>query len=294
MTGHPEPPHLRPPVRDGRRPRLKPPPGACDTHFHIYEPDIPLEPGRRYTPVAAGLADYRAVARRLGLKRGVVITGSAMTSNEPALAAIAAMKGAFKGLALIKPDIPDSELRRLAEGGMTGFRISTRSVGGLGPDHLLALADRVRELGWHVEIHLRDVDEVIELMPLLRRLPVPFSIDHCAYLAPGRGPGTPAFEAVHDLLVSVEDAYVNLYSLYNLSQSGPPHYADMADTIGALIAARPDRLLWGSNWPHPTFEVPVPDEADLLDVLLEAAPDEAHRRLVLSENPARLYGWEVA
>ncbi len=285
---------LRPPRRDGRRPRLAPPPGACDTHFHIYEPDVPLKPGRRYNPVDAGLDHYRETMTKLGLARGVVITGSALLDNEPALAAIAAMKGAFKGLALVKPDVADRELERLAAGGMTGFRISTRSIGGMGPDHLARMADRVRDLGWHVEVHLEGVSEVVELLPALARLPIPHSLDHVANLGPDHPPGSPAFEAVARHLRECEDAWLNIYSVYNLSRAGPPGYADMVANVRALVAARPDRIIWGLNWPHPTFEVPLPDDADVLDFLLEAAPDPAVRDMILAGNPARLYGFPPA
>lgn len=282
---------LRPPLRDGRAPRLRAPAGACDTHFHIYEADIPLKPERRYTPVDAGLDHYRETARKLGLARGVVITGSAMTDNEPTLRAIAAMGGAFKGLALVGPDVTDGELERLVAGGMTGFRISTRSVGGMGPEHLMRLADRVKPLGWHVEVHLNDAAEMVDLLPVLRRLPIPHSLDHIANLGPDHPPGSPAFDAVAAHLRACEDAWLNLYSVYNLSRAGPPGYGDMVANVRALIAARPDRIIWGLNWPHPAFDVPLPDDADVLDFLLEAAPKETTRQLILADNPARLYGF---
>lgn len=292
MSDNPEPPKLRPPRHDGRTPKLKAPSGACDTHFHIYEDGIPFKPERRYTPVEAGLANYKRMAARLGLERGVVVTGSAMTSNEPSLAAIAAMGGAFKGLALVRPEITDAEIAALADGGMTGFRISTRSVGGLGPDHLLALADRVKDHGWHVEIHLNDIQEVVALLPTLRRLPIPYSVDHVGYLTPRCVPGTEEFEAVRGLLTGEENAYLNVYAWYDLTEEGPPGYGDMAEIVAPLVEARPDRIIWGTNWPHPTFEVPVPDDADLLDFLGAAVRDEEHRRMILVDNPARLYGWE--
>jgi len=292
MTNATDPPRLRSPRHDGRLPRYKAPSGACDTHFHIYEADIPLKPERSYTPVEAGLVNYRRMATRLGLERGVVVTGSGMTSNEPSLAVIKAMGGAFKGLALMNPDISDAAIEVLNAGGMTGFRISTRSVGGLGPDHLLGLAERVKDFGWHVEIHLKNIDEVVALLPTLRKLPIPYSIDHLGYLRHDSQPGKPEFEAVKGLLETEENAYINIYAWYDLTAEGPPHYTDMAEIAAPLVAARPDRIIWGTNWPHPTWEVPVPDDADLLDFLLLAAPDEDHRHQILVDNPARLYGWD--
>lgn len=288
------PPHLRPPLRNGRKATLKAPPGACDTHFHIYESDIPLKPERRYTPLDAGLEHYRDTATRLGLERGVVVTGSAMMDNGPSLRAIAAMGGAFKGLALVKRDVSDGELEELAAGGMTGFRISTRSVGGMGPEHLQKMCERVKDLGWHVEIHLRDAEEVAELLPQLAKLPIPHTIDHIANLGPDHPPGSAPFEAMVRHLRACEDAWLNIYSVYNLSREGPPHYGDMVENVRTLIDARPDRIIWGLNWPHPTFDVPLPDDADVIDFLLAAAPEEKTRKLILADNPAKLYGFPPA
>lgn len=285
------PPDLRPPLRDGRKARLQAPRGACDTHFHIYEADIPLKRGRRYTPVDAGLEHYRATAAKLGLERGVVVTGSAMMDNGPSLRAIAEMGGAFKGLALVKKDVTDAELEDLAAGGMTGFRISTRSVGGMGPEHLQRMCARVKDLGWHVEVHLRDAEEVAELLPQLAKLPIPHSIDHIANLGPDHPPGSPAFEAMVRHLKDCEDAWLNIYSVYNLSHEGPPGYGDMVENVRSLTDARPDRIIWGLNWPHPTFRVPLPDDADVIEFLLAVAPEEATRKLVLADNPAKLYGF---
>ena len=291
MTGEAEIRELRAPHGAPHKPSFEMPKDACDTHFHIYEPDIALKPDRRYTAVKAGLKNYRLMAGRLGLQRGVVVTGSSMTSNAPSLAAIAAMGGDFKGLALIQPDVTDDELERLAAGGMTGFRISTRSVGGIGPEHLGDLAKRVAGLGWHVEIHMRDLEEVVAVLPQLEKLTIPYSIDHIAYLGPDHGPESPEFSRVRDHLAGAENAYINIYSVYNLTKSGPPAYEDMVANVGALIEARPDRILWGSNWPHPTFDVPLPNEGDLLDFIGKTAPDPVHLRQIFVDNPARLYGW---
>jgi predicted TIM-barrel fold metal-dependent hydrolase len=285
---------LRAPRRDGRAPRLKAPPGACDTHFHIYEDGIPYRPRRRYTPVDAGLAHYRETAARLGLTRGVVVTGSATLDNEPTLAAIASMGGAFRGLALVRPEVSDAELEHLARGGMTGFRISTRSVGGMGPEHLMRMVERVAPLGWHVEVHLNTADEVVELLPLLAKLPIPHTLDGIANLGPDHPPGSPAFDAVARHLRACEDAWINIYGVYNLSRAGAPDYADMTHNLSALVAARPDRVIWGLNWPHPILDGPIPDDADLLDLIATVTPDPLVQKKILSDNPARLYGFGPA
>jgi predicted TIM-barrel fold metal-dependent hydrolase len=286
-------PLLRPPRRDLHKPRLIAPAGACDTHFHIYFPETvyPLRPDRRYTPVAAGLEDYLAIFRALGLSRGVVVNGAANADNRPTLEAVRRMNGAFKGLALVGAEVSDAELRRLTDGGMTGFRMSTVSVGGLSPRHLAPMARRVADLGWHVEVHMHTAEDFLALIPVLKALPIPYALDRIANLSPHVGSGTATFEAIRALLAEDPKCYVNLYGLYLLSASGPPRYEDMVPVARALIAARPEGIIWGSNWPHPSFEVPLPDDADLLDFLLEAAPHSQHRKLILADNPARLYGW---
>ena len=269
------------------------PPGACDTHFHIYYPEtaFPLRPDRRYTPVAATLEDYRATMRALGLTRGVIVTGSANADNEPTLAAIAAMAPDFKGVALVGAEVSDGELARLAKGGMTGFRVSTVSVGGLSPSHLPAMAARVASLGWHVEIHVHRPAEIIALAPVLRGLPIPYVLDHLGQVSPRDGSWRDDLRHITALLAADLKAYVNLYGFYHVSDREPPAYDDVLPIAQALIAAAPDRVLWGSNWPHSSTDVPVPDDADLLDFLLVAAPDAAQRQRILVDNPARLYGW---
>lgn len=289
----PGPRLLVPPRRDIRKPRLTPPPGACDTHFHIYFPqdEFPLRPDRRYTPVDATLADYRRTMDVLGLSRGVVVTGAANRDNEPTLAAIARMNGAFKGVALVGQDVSDRELARLDAGGMTGFRASTVSVGGLSPAHIAPLARRVADLGWHVEVHVHKTQDIIDLLPVLKTLPIPYCLDHLAQLTPREPVDGKTFGAIRDLLAKDERCYVNLYGFYHVSEAGPPGYDDLVPVARALIEARPEGILWGSNWPHSSLDVSPPDDADLLDLLLAAAPDPRLQRLILADNPARLYGW---
>lgn len=282
---------LSPPRSDTRKPAFDLPAGACDTHFHIYFPEteFPLRPDRRYTPVDATLEDYLPTMKTLGLSRGVVVTGSANLNNEPTLAAIARMKPALKGVALISADITDAELARLDAGGMTGFRVSTVSVGGLGPAHLAPLAKRVAALGWHAEVHVHDVAEIIELIPILKNLAIPYCLDHLAQLSPDSS--RQALRAICDLLEDDERCYVNLYGFYHVAKADPPRYGDVLPMVRALIDARPSGILWGSNWPHSSLGVPVPNDGDLLDFILAAAPNPAERQLILADNPARLYGW---
>jgi 2-pyrone-4,6-dicarboxylate lactonase len=181
-------------------------------------------------------------------------------------------------------------LVRLAAGGMTGFRVSTVSVGGLSLDHLAPLAKRVAPLGWHAEVHVHDVREIVEHLSILKTLAIPYCLDHLAQLSPVHA-GSHELRTICDLLAHDEKAYVNLYGFYHVSKAGPPRYVDVRPIVCALVEARPDGVLWGSNWPHSSLDVAVPNDGDLLDFLAAVAPEPVLRQRILVDNPARLYGW---
>lgn len=164
--------------------------------------------------------------------------------------------------------------------------------GGSGIEHIHALADRIADLGWLAELHLRNVDEMVELAPSLRKLRTPYLIDHFGRVRGDQGVDNAGFQALLRLLREDENCWVKLCSFYRLSQAGPPDYADMVLPARALIEACPDRLVWGTNWPHPHVEGPMPNDGDLADQLPGWAPEEATRRAILSDNPARLFGFD--
>lgn len=278
-----------------RRPKFAPPPGACDTHLHIYGPfdRFPLGSDRVYDiRASATLEDYTQLMDQLGLQRAVIVNGGGNGyNNAVTLDAIARMNGRFKGLALIRPDIADSDLRALHEGGMTGFRIRASGKGAPSLAEAALIAPRVREFGWHVEFHVRSVDDSVEAIPHLKRLGLPYVLDHVSYLGPERPLDHPAAQTILRTLREDENCWVNLYSFYQRSLAGGPAYADMIPAVRALVDAAPDRVVWGTNWPHVVIEVPAPDNVDLIDFLFDAFPDETQRNRVLADNPARLYGW---
>jgi predicted TIM-barrel fold metal-dependent hydrolase len=201
------------------------------------------------------------------------------------------MGGSFKGLALLDPSASDASLRRLKDGGMTGFRVKVNGKGGLSFDAAKKMAARVSGFAWHVEFLPQSIGEVISAVPFLRTLEMPYVFDHVAHAEPGHARDDRAFRELLAILRNEEHAWINLYSFYQLSKSGPPDYADMVDVVGEIIDARADRIVWGSNWPHAGISVPMPNDGDLLDFLLAAAPEERSRRLILVDNPAKLYGW---
>jgi len=289
---------VQPPNRDTKEPRLKPPPGACDTHLHIYGPPelYPLSPERNYTPDRhSSLDDYLKVHRKLGLERAVIVTGSAYgTNNQATLDALARMRGSFKALALLDPAITDAELLHLKESGFTGFRVKVNGRGGLSFEDTKKIVPRVEDFGWHVEFMSQSLDEVLGSVPFLRGLKIPYVFDHVAHAEPGMTESNTEFKELLQILSGEEHVWINLYSFYQLSAEGGPEYMDMAPVVQTIVAARPDRVIWGSNWPHAGIPVPVPNDADLLDFLLAAALDETNRKRILSDNPAKLYGWRAS
>jgi 2-pyrone-4,6-dicarboxylate lactonase len=286
-----------PPNANTRKPNASVPLGACDTHLHVYGPPIvyPLAHERNYTPDASSsLDEYLKVHRTLGLERAVIVTGSANgTNNKVTLDALARMDGKFKGLALLDTTISDRELLQLKNGGFTGFRVKADGKGGSSFEATKAVIERVVGFDWHVEFMSRSMAEVIGTVGFLNALEVPYVFDHVAHAEPHQTKKDRQFSELLAILENEEHAWINLYSFYQLSHAGPPDYSDMVDVVRAIIEVRPEHVIWGSNWPHAGIAVPMPNDADLLDFLLIAVPDEGTRRLILADNPAKLYGWPV-
>jgi predicted TIM-barrel fold metal-dependent hydrolase len=286
---------VHPPDPNTKRPKLIAPPGACDTHLHVYGPleRYPLVAARNYNPDPhSTLDDYLKVHRTLGLERAVIVTGSANgTDNRVTMDTLARMGGNFKGLALLDPAISDTELLRLKNGGITGFRVKANGKGGLSFDDAKKMSARVAGFDWHVEFLAQSMEDILHAVPFLSSLKLPYVFDHVAHAEPGQNQDDREFRELLSILKSEEHAWINLYSFYQLSKSGPPEYADMADVVYAVIEARPSQVIWGSNWPHAGISVPMPNDGDLLDFLLAAAPDGQVRDSILADNPAKLYGW---
>jgi 2-pyrone-4,6-dicarboxylate lactonase len=286
---------VQPPIANTRQPQLLAPPGACDTHLHIYGPfdRYPLVAERNYDPDPhSTLEDYLRVHRALGLERAVIVTGSGNGSNNQiTLDALQRMKGSFKGLALLDPAITDTELSKLKEVGFTGFRIKANGRGGLALEDTKRMIARTAGFGWHIEFMSQSMAEVIGAVPFLNSLKAPYVFDHVAHAEPHQNKNDREFGELLAILKNEEHAWINLYSFYQLSNAGPPDYSDMLAVVGAIVEARPDHVVWGSNWPHGGIAVPMPNDADLLDFLLAAAPKETIRKQILADNPARLYGW---
>jgi D-galactarolactone isomerase len=273
-----------------RKPRLTAPPGSCDTHMHIYEKRFPLMPDA-VVPPEAPVAAYREVQRRLGIERTVIVQPNAYgKDNSCTLEAIAALGiERARGVGVIDAATPDAEITRLTDSGIRAIRFHLLPKGYLGWDVIEALSARVQRFGWHSQVQLNG-RELEGREDILRRLPGTVVIDHVGRFHEPVAVDHPSFKALQ-LLVDGGRFYVKLSAPYeSQSRDGPPLYRDVGALAKALVRQAPERMLWASNWPHPG-QAHLPDEADLLDLLLDWAPDPKTQQLILVDNPARVYGF---
>jgi D-galactarolactone isomerase len=272
-------------------PRCTAPPGACDTHMHCYDEAVPGTPG---TPMPGHFpaGDYHLeVRQRLGLERVIVVQPNAYgDDNRVTLDAIRTLGDGARGVAVVKPDVPDAEIERLTRAGIRGLRIMTLLGGTLGFDVMDELMARVHAVGWHANIQL-DGRDLPRHEVQIKRLPGRFVIDHTGKFLEPVSPEHPAFRSLLRL-VDTGRCWVKLSAPYETSRVGPPGYDDVGRLARALVRHAPERMLWASNWPHPPARKPAPpDDAALLDLLLDWAPDDRTRAKILSDNPAELYGF---
>jgi len=286
-----ETPGCQGPDPDPRAPSFDLPEGSCDCHGHLIGPNalFPLSPTRTYTPPEAPLAAYRQLLATLGLARGVLVQPSAYgTDNECLIQALAKHRNTLRGIAVVEPDVSREELERLAHMGVRGIRFNLVYEGGISLDHLEVLADRIEDLDWHLQL-LLDADTLASVAPRLADLPVDVVIEHFGFVRSREGIAHPRFTALLGL-IEAGRCWVKLSGPYRITAQSLP-YPDITPFADALIKADPTRLLWGSDWPHVAFDGEMPNDGALLDLLPLWAPDERLRRLILVENPARLYGF---
>ena len=270
------------------RPALALPPQSCDSHIHIYDPQFASGPGVLEN---ATVAEYRQLQARTGSSRAVIVTPAAYVfDNRVTVDAIAQLGLAnARGVAVISPEVTDAQLRALHEGGIRGIRFTlfdprtavTRF------EWVEPLAQRVHALGWHVQLHWRG-EQIVEHADLIARLPGTIVFDHMARLPQPQSENHPAFAIVARLLEQGR-TWVKLSGPY-LDDTGPD-YASRAAIVRAFTRIAPQRLVWGSDWPHPTEKVTKPDDAHLLNLFGKWIADAALRQRILVDNPAQLYGF---
>ncbi|XAH23466.1 amidohydrolase family protein [Xylophilus sp. GW821-FHT01B05] len=276
------------------------PPGACDSHAHVFGPyaRYPLAEDRSYTPDQAPIEAFLAHLDRFGLARGVLVTASASgTDNGVALDALQRHPNRLRAVAVPSPATSDDELDRWHDAGIRGVRINLfqregHAVyrNGVGLDVLEALAPRIARRGWHAQVWIHAPD-LPALSTRLLRLGLPLVVDHMGRMATDRGVDDPGFEHLCRMLERGE-AWTKISGADRNTQGGRD-YADIDPFAQALLRANPARVVWGSDWPHINYYDPaqVPDDGALLNLLARWLPDEATRRRVLVDNPAALYGF---
>ena len=278
------------------RPRYVPPPGAVDAHCHVFGPmaDFPFSPKAKYLPQDAGPEQLFALRSALGFARNVIVQASCHgTDNRATLDAIARSNGTCRGVAVVDPAISDAELATLDAGGIRGVRFNflKRLVDDAPKDKFIEVAHRIAPLGWHVVVYF-EADLLDEMRPFLAAIPTPVVIDHMGRPDVRQGPGGPDMKAFRTLLDSRDDIWTKVTCPDRLDPSGPP-YADFVSAVRPLVQDYPDRVLWGTDWPHPNMERLLPDDGALVDVIPEIAPDDILQHKLLVDNPMRLY-WPEA
>jgi len=273
-----------------KKPKLVVPKGACDTHMHFYGKEGTQAPGT-FLPGYFPVEEYQKMQKRIGLERVIVVQPNAYADdNTVTLESIKKLGKGAKGVAVVKPGVKDAELERLTKGGMCALRIMTLHGGTLGLDVMDQLMARVHPFGWHANIQL-DGRELPKYEAQIKRLPGRFVIDHTGkFLEPVEISAEP-FKCLLRL-VDTGRCWVKLSAPYETSKTGAPKYEDVSKLARALVKHARERMLWASNWPHPSARKPAPpDDADLLDLLLDWAADDATRKRILADNPAELYGF---
>ncbi|SOB88210.1 2-pyrone-4,6-dicarboxylate hydrolase [Sphingomonas guangdongensis] len=274
------------------QPRYMPPAGAVDAHCHVFGPaaDFPFSAKAKYLPQDAGPDMLFALRDRLGFARNVIVQASCHgTDNRATLNGIAASNGAARGVAVVDPAIGDDELDALHAGGIRGVRFNflKRLVDDAPKDKFLDVAGRIARLGWHVVVYF-EADTLAELRPFLAAIPVPVVIDHMGRPDVAQGPDGAEMRAFRALLDSRDDIWTKVTCPDRLDPAGPP-YADFVAATRPLVESYADRVLWGTDWPHPNMETNIPDDGALVDVIPAIAPTEALQHKLLVANPMRLY-----
>jgi 2-pyrone-4,6-dicarboxylate lactonase len=273
-----------------RKPHYKLPPGACDAHCHVFGPaaKFPYAPNRRYTPEDAPKEALAALHAHLGVERSVIVQASCHgKDNRAMLDAIASNPERYRGVAIVDDGFADKDYDALHEGGVRGVRFNfVKHLGGTPDmDMFSRVIDRVKGRGWHVVLHL-DAPSIVPLSEMMRALPLPFIVDHMGRVPAKDGVDQPPLRALLEL-AKRDNCWIKVCGSERISM---PPYAEAVPIAHAIVEASPDRVLWGTDFPHPNATHDA-DEADLVDLVPQFAPSASLQQRLLVDNPARLYGF---
>ena len=273
------------------RPNFTPPPGAVDAHCHVFGPmaQFPFSPKAKYLPRDAGPDQLFALRDLLGFTRNVIVQASCHGTNRATLSAIAQSGGRARGVAVVDPDISDAELDALHAGGIRGVRFNflKRLVDDAPKDKFLQVAERIARLNWHVVVYF-EADILTVLRSFLEAIPTPLVIDHMGRPDVQQGPDGADMSALRQLIDSRDDIWIKVTCPDRLDASGSP-WGDFIGAVAPLVRDYPDRVLWGTDWPHPNMEKSIPDDGALVDIIPHIAPTAELQQKLLVDNPMRLY-----
>jgi predicted TIM-barrel fold metal-dependent hydrolase len=266
-------------------PRAKAPPNTADCHHHIYDSRFPADPNAKLRPANATVADYRLLQKRIGITRHVIVQPSTYgVDNRCMLDALRQFgQATARGVAVVNTHVSDPALKEMDGAGVRGIRFNMQPAGITTKEMIKPLSKRIAGLGWHIQINA-PAEQILAAMPIWSSLPVPVVFDHLGHVS---APAVAAFNAMRRLLQSGH-CWIKLSGAYMDTRVGAPTYADKGAVTKAYIKEAPERLVWGTDWPHPT-ENDKPDDALLFDLLAEWAVGKTVRNRILVENPAKLY-----
>lgn len=279
------------PDQNTKTPAFKAPVGSVDTHCHIFGPaaEYPFSPTRPYTPPDAPLPMFRALHEKIGVERAVIVNATLHgLDNRVVTDAIAKSNGKYRGIANINGAMSDADLAALDKSGICGCRFAfLKRLGGVGDMAAFKrLVERAAGIGWHVDIYL-EAGSIREFAPILRALPTTYVIDHMGTIDAAKGLDDPEFKALLDLQAGDEKCWIKITGLERASAAGPPFH-DAVPFAKRLIDNAPDRVLWGTDWPHPNVKI-MPNDGDIVDLIPLFAPEPALRQKLLVDNPTRLF-----
>lgn len=270
-------------------PTLVAPARTADCHIHIYDARYPAT---GHVIANSAVADYRLLQKRIGFERVVIVTPRCYgTDNTVTVDAIKEMGIAnARGVGVLRPDVSDTDLKRLDEGGIRGIRftVGDPKTAVVSIDMIEPLAKRIAAYGWHIQLNM-PYDKIVEHADMLRRLPTPVVFDHLGKPPEEEGVKHPSHAVIRGML-DQRKAWVKISGAYMNTRVGPPTYADATLVAQAFVKAAPERLVWGSDWPHPSPNI-KPDDAVLFDLLTTWVPNETTRNRILVDNPQELYGF---
>jgi 2-pyrone-4,6-dicarboxylate lactonase len=274
------------------KPRFRPPPGAVDAHCHVFGPEakFPYAPERKYTPCDAPKEKLVELRNFLGFARNVIVQASCHgTDNRALVDALETSGGAARGVAVVSPKISDGELAALDRAGVRGVRFNflPRLVDATPYDVHLGVAKRVGALGWHSVVYF-EAPSLDTITPFLKALPTTIVLDHMSVPDAKKGADHADFRRYLALVTASPNIWVKVTCPERISAQGPP-YDDVVPFARALVEAIPERVLWGTDWPHPNMVTHVPDDGHLVDMIPKFAPSAAQQKALLVDNPMRLY-----